>query len=283
MEIKSLGNTDFDAVFEAFDRAFADYEVRLNKEQLRTMLRRRGFDPTLSFAAFDEGRIVAFTLNGTGGFDGTPTAYDTGTGTLKAYRGQGLAAQILEHSLPHLRSAGIRQYLLEVLQHNTGAVSVYRKLGFKTVREFDYGMQENAAVVFPAGIPDISHVIRPFDLVRFVPPAAFWDFAPSWQNSSEAVQRAAGDFIGLGAYADGKLAGYCIFEPASGDITQIAVDRQYRRRGFATLLLHESLRLNEYPAVKAINTDTACRSMAGFLEARNIGAKGRQFEMIRQI
>ena len=283
MEIKSLGNTGFDAIFEAFDRAFADYEVRLDKEQLRTMLRRRGFEPALSFAAFDGERIAAFTLNGTGGFDGTPTAYDTGTGTLKEYRGQGLATNIFEHSVPRLREAGIRQYLLEVLQHNTGAVSVYRKLGFETVREFDYGMQENAAVVFPAGIPEISHEVRTLDIGSFVPPAAFWDFAPSWQNSTEAVQRAAGDFIGLGAYAGERLAGYCIFEPASGDITQIAVDREFRRKGFATLLLREALRHNEYPTVKAINTDTACRSMAGFLEARNIGAKGRQFEMIRKI
>ena len=57
--------------------------MQLNAEQLRAMLTRRGFDPTLSFAAFDGAQIAAFTLNGIGNFNGVPTAYDTGTGTLK--------------------------------------------------------------------------------------------------------------------------------------------------------------------------------------------------------
>ena len=53
MEIKSLENTCFGTLFEAFGQAFADYEVQLDETQLRRMLRRRGFDPRLSFAAFD--------------------------------------------------------------------------------------------------------------------------------------------------------------------------------------------------------------------------------------
>ena len=74
MEIKSLEKTDFDTLFRAFGRAFADYEVQLNAEQLRAMLTRRGFDPALSFAAFDGVQIAAFTLNGIGNFNGVPTA-----------------------------------------------------------------------------------------------------------------------------------------------------------------------------------------------------------------
>lgn len=98
MEIKSLADTGFEALFRAFSAAFANYEMQLNETQLRRMLKRRGFDPRLSFAAFDGGRIAAFTLNGIGAYDGLPTAYDTGTGTLEAFRGQGLATRIFEHS-----------------------------------------------------------------------------------------------------------------------------------------------------------------------------------------
>lgn len=50
------------------------------------MLIRRGYESRLSFAAFADGEIVAFTLNGVGQFNGIPTAYDTGTGTVKDYR-----------------------------------------------------------------------------------------------------------------------------------------------------------------------------------------------------
>ena len=82
-------------------------------------------------------KIVAFTLNGIGYFNRIPTAYDTGTGTLKNYRGKGLATKIFEYSIPYLKSANVKQYLLEVLQYNTKAVSVYRKLGFEVIREFN--------------------------------------------------------------------------------------------------------------------------------------------------
>ena len=146
MEIKSLAKTDFDTIFKAFNQAFADYEIKINDVQLKAMLKRRGYHPELSFAAFDGNEIVAFTLNGIGNFNGVSTAYDTGTGTLKAYRGQGLATKIFEHSIPHLKEANIGQYLLEVLQHNTKAVSVYRNLGFEVSREFHYFMQKNEEI-----------------------------------------------------------------------------------------------------------------------------------------
>ncbi|WP_307756520.1 hypothetical protein [uncultured Alistipes sp.] len=72
MEIRSLANTNFETLYKAFSRAFADYEVQINKRQFQAMLVRRGFDAGLSFAAFDAGDIVAFTLNGTGDLSGCP-------------------------------------------------------------------------------------------------------------------------------------------------------------------------------------------------------------------
>lgn len=273
MEIKSLEKTDFDTLFRAFGRAFADYEVQLNAEQLRAMLTRRGFDPALSFAAFDGAQIAAFTLNGIGNFNGVPTAYDTGTGTLKEYRGTGLGTEIFRHSMPHLRRAGVGQYLLEVLQHNTRAVSVYRNLGFETVREFNYFCRANTEIADRGDTPRLPHSVRRTD----------WDFTLSWQNSFESIGRAAGDFVSLGVFIEEELVGYCVFEPASGDVAQIAVKRQYRRKGIAGLLLREMLRLNRNDSLKIINTDVSCDSMTGFLQAKNIVPQGKQFEMIRKI
>jgi hypothetical protein len=107
MEIKSLAKTNFETIFKAFNQAFADYEIQINKEQLQTMLKRRGFNPNLSFAAFEDHEIVSFTLNGIGNFNGTLTAYDSGTGTIKEHRGKGLATEIFEYSIPFLREANI--------------------------------------------------------------------------------------------------------------------------------------------------------------------------------
>ena len=283
MEIKSLSETDFGVIFHAFNQAFADYEIQLNRQQLRTMVKRRGFNPGLSFAAFEGNEIVAFTLNGTGNFNGIETAYDTGTGTLKEYRGKGLATQIFEYSIPYLREQNIKQYLLEVLQHNTKAVSVYKNIGFEVSREFNYFRQENKKIKNDIKTSDIPCSIKQINIRDFDFLPNFWDFYPSWQNSFESINRASNDFVSLGAFIENKLAGYCVFEPVSGDITQIAVDKQYRREGIASLLLREMTGLNKNQAVKIINTDISCSSITAFLKSKNIEITGMQYEMIREI
>lgn len=281
MKIKSLDSIDFDTIFEAFKEAFADYEMQLNKIQLQTMLKRRGFNPDLSFAAFEENKIVAFTFNGIGNFNGIQTAYDTGTGTLKEYRGKGYATKVFEYSIPFLKENNIKQYLLEVLQHNTKAVSVYRNLGFETVREFNYFMQSNKDIHNNVKLSDNSFTIKQIDISKFCSIADFWDFHPSWQNSFESIQRVPEDFISFGAFVKDELVGYCVFEPVSGDVTQLAVSKQHRRKGIASLLLQEMIDLNRNKIMKVLNTDMLCGSITEFLKAKNIEIKGTQFEMIK--
>ena len=283
MEIQSLGNTGFDTIYEGFSQAFANYELQLGKTQLRAMFTRRGFNAGLSFAAFEANRIVAFTCNGTGSFEGQPTAYDTGTGTLKDYRSKGLATQIFEYSIPRLREAGIRQYLLEVLQHNDKAVSVYRNLGFEVTREFHYFNQNNAAIRNEAKTPAVPVEVRTINIEDYSEIPGFRDFHPSWQNSFESIRRSPEGFLSLGAFADEKLAGYCVFEPASGDVTQIAVGRPHRRQGIGSLLLAGMINANLCDSVKILNTDVTCGSITGFLKAKNIEPKGKQFEMVKKI
>lgn len=55
MEIINFENTSFNNIAYAFLKAFADYDISIDKEQLRAMLRRRGFSPVLSFGAVDNG------------------------------------------------------------------------------------------------------------------------------------------------------------------------------------------------------------------------------------
>ncbi len=283
MEIRSLAGTDFDTLYEAFAQAFADYEIHPGREELNKMLRRRGFAPELSFAAFDGDRIAAFTFNGIGSCNGLPTAYDTGTGTLPAYRGQGLAARIFTCSIPHLQAAGIRQYLLEVLQHNPAALAVYRKMGFETTREFNYFGQEKCKIHLPEKQPAFPHAFRPIDLDTVRRLAGFLDFRPSWQNDDGSVARAGGDLTVFGLFHDDEPLGYCICEPSSGDIAQLAVSPRYRRQGIGSALLHHALGAIAADTVKVINTDIACEPLTQFLRSANFQLKGKQFEMVRKL
>jgi ribosomal protein S18 acetylase RimI-like enzyme len=283
MEIKSLKKTDFETIFKAFGQAFADYEMQVNAEELKAMWKRRGFNPDLSFAAFEGDDIAAFTLNGIGNFNGTKMAYDTGTGTLKEYRGQGLATKIFEYSIPYLKEANINHYLLEVLQHNTKAVSVYQNIGFEVTREFNYFVWDNEKFNNEIKNIDTPCFIEKIDINDYLSVSDFWDFYPSWQNSFESIQRASEDFISLGAFVDRELAGYCIFEPNSGDITQIAVDKPFRRKGIASLLLHKMQKINKISKMKLVNTDISCNSIVDFLKSKGIELSGKQYEMIKKI
>ena len=281
--IKSLRGISFDHLFEAFQEAFKDYEMQLNKVQLQTMLHRRGFIPELSFGACINKKIVSFTFNGIGTYNGLKTAYDTGTGTIKEYRGQGLASSIFTHSIPFLKDAGIEQYLLEVLQHNPKAVSVYRKQGLEVSREFNYFKQNTEQIKLSKAVDDIDIRIKPIELAQAQQSSQFCDFAPAWQNSFESIKRKPEDFKVLGAFKGKKLVGYSILEPNSGDITQLAVDKNYRRKGIGTLLLHEILKFNRHDSVKIINTEISCEPMTAFLQSNGILLKGKQFEMIKRL
>lgn len=279
--IRSLEKVSNEVLYEAFQEAFKDYEIQLSQAELLKMLHRRGFTAHLSFGAFSGKKLVSFTFNGTGSFNNVHTAYDTGTGTIEEYRGKGLASQIFEYSIPFLKKAGISQYLLEVLQHNSKAVSLYRRLGFEVSREFNYFTQTKAQLRLPSIEKDYK--ILPAKLSEKARMSTFWDQAPSWQNSFDAVERATGDFLILGAYKDSELLGYCIFEPGSGDITQIAVEKGSRRKGIASLLLLEAIELNKHDSVKAINYQTDQSDFSHFMDYFGISKKGQQFEMIKQL
>lgn len=278
MEIRNLENADFETLLRGFERAFADYAISFEKEEVRSMLTRRGFNPRLSFAAFERGEIVAFTLNGTGTFRGVPTAYDTGIGTAKEYRGQSLAGKIFTYSLPFLREAGICQYLLEVLQDNEKAIALYRRMNFEVTREFDC-YRQSIKLVDNQGA-NTACAIEHVELSAIRQAQGFCDFCPSWQNSFESIERGASELSFLGAFVGGEMAGYCVFDSHTGDLTQIAVAGEHRRKGIASRLLQAALCEMTTNFVKVLNIITEDTALPDFLRSRNIPLASKQYEMM---
>ena len=278
MEIRNLEHTDFDTLFKSFEKAFADYEIHFKKEEVRSILIRRGYNPKLSFAAFVNDEIVAFTLNGIGTFNGIPTAYDTGTGTVKEYRGQNIAGKIFSYSIPFLKEANISQYLLEVLQNNQKAITVYCRMNFKVTRKFDCFKQvieliNNRKVNTDCIIEQVN-----MDSIRQV--QHYCDFSPSWQNSIESIERGISDLICLGAFLDGKMVGHCVFDLHTGDLSQIAVQRKYRQKGIGSRLLKETIVRLKTDFIKVLNISSDNLTMPAFLKSKNIPLSSKQFEMM---
>jgi ribosomal protein S18 acetylase RimI-like enzyme len=281
--LKSLESISFETVFMAFNKVFRDYEMQVNQEELWVLLNRRGYVPSLSFGIFVDEELVSFTLNGIGEFGMKKTAYDTGTGTIKEFRGKGYASRIFTESIPFLKNAGIEQYVLEVLQHNSSAISMYQKLGFSITREFNYFKQECSSLKKPFSKLSTVYQFQEIGLNKKSEMQSFFDFEPSWQNSFESIQRRESDFTLVGAYKNQELVGFCIYEPNSGDVTQLAVHKKHRRKGIATALFSEALKQNKHEFIKVINSEVSCENMTHFFNSLGITIKGKQFEMIKQL
>jgi ribosomal protein S18 acetylase RimI-like enzyme len=258
--IRSLLPDDFAAVHQAFNDAFSDYVVKMSvtAPQLREMLQRRGYVPELSVAAFEQGKIAAFVLNAT---DRT-RAYNSGTGTSPSHRHKGLARTLMQRSAEILAEAGAKHYVLEVIENNLPAVELYRRLGFVETRRLQcWTYAENRTV-------EVEEIALPRS-----DSGAFHDVAPSWQNETASVLRASDTHVVLG---DDR--GYVIVFPSNGDVPQLAVHRDHRRRGVGLQLLDAAAHRAGKP-LRILNVDDRDAGIRAFLQAAGAAPTVRQIEM----
>jgi ribosomal protein S18 acetylase RimI-like enzyme len=282
IEIKPLSEISFDELFETHAKAFKDYPFQWSRDALAKTVWRRGYVPSLSFGAFDDSKLVSFTLNGVGDFNGRKSAYDTGTGTVAEYRGKGLASQIFAHSVPYLKAEGISQYILEVLEDNQKAFSVYRQQGFTVSRRFECFRVNTTDWSFTAKKP-VDIELRPIDLSYEKEMAEMHDFLLSWQNNFQALRKNPADFVLIGAFQNEALVGFGIIEPATGDIAQLAVARAYRRQGIGTAIMAKLKERNQADIVKIVNVPDDQNAILQFISASGIPKIVRQFEMIKDL
>lgn len=283
LRIRSLENQTIENLYTAFNEAFKDYNRQWNPQEFRDLLQRRGFVPQLSFGAFDDEKLVSFTFNCIGDFNGKKTAYDAGTGTIEAYRGKGLSTQIFRESIPHLKAAIVEQYLLETQTTNHAAISVYQKIGFQTTRELNYFVQQTAEVKMKPVKENDSLLLKEIDLQEAEKVQHFFDFVPSWQNTFTSLRRTELALKVIGAFIGEELFAYGIIVPETGDIPQMAVNKTHRRKGIGTALFSELIKHNQNSTTRIINIDAGCTHITSFLAAQNISALGAQYEMVMRL
>lgn len=283
LEVKHLANVTFEQLYSTHHRAFKDYPFQWSPEALKRTMQRRGYVPDLSFGLFHNNELVSFTMNGIGLFNGQQTAYDMGTATLEDYRGRGLASKVFEWAIHTLKHAGVKQYLLEVLEENDTAVSVYERQGFKVTRKFDC-FRENMSALALTDVPAIPDVtFKRIGLDALEQMKQMCDFTPSWQNSFDALHRSPDDFVTMGAFYEGALAGFGVIEPDSGDVPLLAVTKDMRRKGLGRALLAELCRANQATVLKVVNIEQNQDAALGFIKACGISKIVSQFEMIKEL
>lgn len=264
--IRTLTHDDFDAIHATFLEAFGDYVVtmQLTREQFLEMITRRGWVPEASVGAFEGDTMVAFTANAVEGEE----AYDSGTGVIPRYRRQGLARDLMERSFDLLRARGVRTYILEVIEANVQAAELYRSCGFTETRGLQCWVLDSSTArreVSPRRLDDSS--------TRRL----WWDVQPSWQNSTFSIARAQDEHVILG-----DENGYVVVFPSTGDVPQLAVRPEARRKGVGTRLVELAAAAAGKP-LRFINVDDRDAGIAAFLEHLGARRTVRQLEMSRPL
>jgi ribosomal protein S18 acetylase RimI-like enzyme len=276
-----LGEQYFAALYDTFTEAFSDYvfPFALTADQFRNHITLNGVDLERTAGCFMDDRLVGFSLNGFGDWDGRSTVYDAGTGVIPSYRRRHVSESMFEMMLPQFRDQGIDQCLLEVITSNTGAIKLYEKLGFHVTRELAL-LQCDGELKIPRDIsPDIEvrESVGP-DWQVF---STFWDGMPSWQNSPAAIDRSQNVKRVKTAFVGGRCVGYIIYSSKFGRAAQMSVDKAYRHHGVGTALL-QAMRADtaEGYSMQIINIDKGLTSAMGFFADHGFYERLAQYEMV---
>ncbi|AJD32478.1 MULTISPECIES: GNAT family N-acetyltransferase [Clostridium] len=279
----TLENIGIETLHKTFLNAFSDYQVKMDLPILKFqyMLQRRGYVAKASIGAFNDDILVGFVLNGVRNWDGKLTAYDTGTGVIETYRKQGITSNMLLNVRQLFKEMEVEQYLLEVIQSNTSAFQIYKKQGFKILRDFEcFHLDKNK--YNPITTYKVEHInmVNPDDWREL---KGFWDFVPSWQNSIDSINAVSDAFIYSVVRLNDSIVGYGVIDKKTGDIPQIAVNKNYRCKGIASSIITDLIKNTESNNINVINVDGESKPMKDFLLKLGFQYGVSQYEMILKL
>jgi ribosomal protein S18 acetylase RimI-like enzyme len=278
IQYKTLEKVDIEILHNTFLNAFKDYQVNMEipLSKFNEMLIIRGYNSEISMGAFENGELIGFVFNGLRKWNEKPTAYDTGTGVIREYRKQGITSNLMLNIKNLLKSKEIHQYLLEVIKTNTNALELYKKQGFEIVREFECFRLEKSMLEATMNYNISQQQISNYDLEQFL---KFWDFNPSWQNSIDSITAKKDKYYCINVNLNDKVVGYGIIDKITGNIPQIAVHKDYRRRGIAKCIITELINNTDSNRISVLNVDKDS-TLAKFLHDLNFEHFVDQYEMI---
>ncbi|MCB2200005.1 GNAT family N-acetyltransferase [bacterium] len=196
-------------------------------------------------------------------------------GVLPDHRGQGLGRRLIRHSIENARANGFRRMVLEVIDENAKALTLYRAMGFEITRRLvGYERLADDKVY-----PDIEKLeeLDPRDVAK----AIVHDGTPGlpWQRTADgfyAIQPPSRAFT----IPNRAFAIISHLTDKQAHIEAILVPRARRRQGWGTRMLHSLFAT--YPGRTWWVTATVPEDLAPDFFLNNGFKKGalRQYEMV---
>lgn len=283
-QLSFLKEQDYPLLFQTFQDAFNDYVVDMSymdEDMLYNRWIKNHVQYRASVGVWEFNQLVGFTMVSTDVWQGIPSAYDAATGIIDRYRKQGIAGEMIDFITPKLKKVGIQKLWLEVLQNNGAAIKAYEKSGFRVSRNFNCYKLKKEKYQAPAEINQELEIkeIEAND-IRIC--RTWFEWQPSWENSTAAIQRIPDEKVILGAFIDNELVGYIAYYPAFRQIMQIVVASFQRREKVATTLLHHLVnnQAKDTEAISHINIDNSDNSSMEFLQKSGFEFTAAQYEMM---
>lgn len=283
--ISTLGGVSMKTMTASWNKAFDDYAVKItmDEESLGRFFRQNGVRLEASIGAFDGDTPVGIWLNGIREIDGVLTAYDSGTAIWPEFRNQGVSKLLAEKSTMVLKDIGVVDYVLEVMQKNETAFSIYKKSGFEVTRRF---------ICFAATSPTFDDAVRDpgFDVKEttvadlmdmHLPPT---ERLPSWQNRLESSYEIRDRVRGVAAWKDGRMVGYGLIQTDRGRIPQIGISPNYWETDLPSVILMWLCdRVEAGKEIALINVDEDAKHTIALLSRHGFVESVRQYEMRKKL
>ena len=273
MQFQTLENQSIKELCNLFNAAFADYlvKIEMTPEKLQNKFDSEEVSLEHSVGLFCEGKPVGFIFHALRNTASGKIAYNAATGVIPEFRGKKATVQLYEFIRPKLVKSGVKEVILEVIDKNTPAIKSYKKVGFTILHQLECFQ----------GYPGISKpkdsLIREKSTGEFIPSEHFWDWQPTWQNTTQTVIQ-SGQYKTWSIYRDNTKIAYLTGNAASGRIAQFAVDPAHRWKGLGTsLFCHFAGLASNTPMV--INVADQSGQTQEFLKAIGMTPFLRQYKM----
>lgn len=278
--IRHLISQDLKEMYRAFKTAFQDYPIPfdLSEEHFKKkFVNKLNINLDLSAGAFSNNKLNGFIFTSVCLYEDILSAYNGGTGVVPVYRGNGLTSDLYNYLIPNFRKQNITMCILEVLTENKAAIKVYKKIGFRISRHYRcYKLNPYKPVPRRENNQVLTAVVQKPNWKIY---DQFLDCKPSYLDSQGMIEKNLANEVIVEARQNNLIVGYSIFQPETGRISHIAVDKSRRHMGIGTMLMRFIFTNSIQKALTIINIPDDTDSLLSFLEKSGFENELNQYEM----